>query len=162
MRRTVLAIALGFGMVGCMSGGPIDSNGNPIVEGDWVLAPDVSATPILAEAVPEGVVATPVDLVLRGDGQILVVCDELPTSGIVDDGDDGGGDRPGVLRGDVRNAPAQPVGNRADEANVDTGPPPADALGGGMLERQTSVNTTDIDRLRPLPDSVYIFHAGCL
>ena len=160
--RTVLCLALG--LAGCMTGETVDSTESSIVEGDWVVAPSISARPVLAETVPGGVDSRPVDLVLTGDGIVLVCDNGVPMGGYdPTDDEDGEGDGPMGLRPEYHNAPVQSE-DVADEDEPDRGGPSAgsDLLGGGLYEDEDPLDDSDIDHMRPLPEDVWLFHAGCL
>jgi hypothetical protein len=164
MRRTVLVVALALG--GCMTGDPTGSTENAIIEGDWVVAPEVSDHPLLASELPKGVSGTPVDLVLTTDG-ILLVCDNgVPMSGYDatgTGGDEGGGtgDLPGVRPESEYNAPLST--EMGDDGTTSGAPSPSDAFGGGgIYDASQPFSSTNFQNMLPLPGNVFNFHAGCL
>jgi len=80
MRWTVVALCA----AGCMTGDG-DSHEVTIVEGDWVMAPSLSDEPMLADDVPAGIAAAPVEVRIV-DGRLAVCKDGVPMDG-TEDGD---------------------------------------------------------------------------
>ena len=107
-------------MAGCMTGEPTGSQEVAVVEGEWVMAPGLSQGPMLADEVPAGVGATPVDLWIL-DGRVVVCPREVPMDGTVG-GDDGADD-------DAR-GPATATGSIGRAA---------DSLGGGAWSGTSNV-----------------------
>ena len=161
MRCTVLAVL--FGLAGCMTGETVDSSRSAIIEGDWVLAPSVSVHPLQADQVSAGLEATPVDLVLTGDGIILACDNGVPMGGFDPTdggGDEGNGDLPG-LRPEEHNAGVRPADDEGGMENP-TGPSASDAIGaGGMYSGDEPLSGADIANTLPLPEDVWLFHPGC-
>ena len=160
MRRTVLAVA--FGLAGCMTGETVDSTQSSIVEGNWVLAPSVSDLPIQAAEVPPGVEATPVDLVMTSDGILLACNNGVPMGGYGStDGDDGdgGGQMPG-LRPVEENAPVRT--DTSDDTADDQGPHASGDIIDSTYEEDQPLAGRDLESELPLPEGMWLFHAGCL
>ncbi len=83
-------LAAGCIAAGCIRGEPTGSREVLVVDGEWVRAPSVSDGPVLADEVPAGVDAWPVDLWLV-DGKLVVCEDAVPVDGTEDDDEGNGG-----------------------------------------------------------------------
>ena len=148
-------------VLGCMSSEPTGSGQYPVLDGDWAYAPSISATPVPAGAVPEGVDATPVDLVVVSD-DLVVMCDEngTPMGGYdpTDDGGEGGDD--GASLHTTHN-PSLGIDNGGDEAEG-FGDPDGMATGETQNPNEGVVDPSNFENMRVFGSTAAWLHAFCL